>query len=66
MTKISKFQNSKMESFLSLTIPENVNALGGTIKTQWANVSFEKICENWLNNESSLIFASYPWNESRC
>ena len=30
--------------FISLTIPENMNALGGTIKTQWAIVCFEKIC----------------------
>jgi len=42
-----------------------MNALGGTIKTQWGIVSFEKIRENWLNDESSLVFASYPWNESR-
>ena len=65
VTKISKFQNSKMEFFISLTMPENVNALSGTIKTQWAIVSFEKIRENWLNDESSLVFASYLWNESR-
>ena len=44
VAKISKFQNSKMEFFISLTIPENMNALGGTIKTQWAIVCFEKIC----------------------
>ena len=44
MAKISKFQNSKMEFTISLTIPENMNALGGTIKTQWAIVCFEKIC----------------------
>ena len=43
VAKISKFQNSKMEFFISPTIPENMNALGGTIKTQWAIVSFEKI-----------------------
>ena len=43
MAKISKFQNSKMELSISLTIPENMNALGGTIKTQWAIVSFKKI-----------------------
>ena len=65
VAKISKFQNSKMEIYIRLTIPENMNALGGTIKTQWAIVSFEKIRENWLNDESSLVFASYPWNESR-
>ena len=65
VAKISKFQNSKMEFSISLTIPENMNALGGTIKTQWAIVSFEKIRENWLNDESSLVFASYLWNESR-
>ena len=65
VAKISKFQNSKMEFFISLTIPENMNALGGTIKTQWAIVSFEKIREKWLNDESSLVFASYLWNESR-
>ena len=57
MAKISKFQNSKMEFFISLTMPENVNALSGTIKTQWAIVSFEKIREKWLNDESSLVFA---------
>ena len=44
VAKISKFQNSKMEFFICLTIPENMNALGGTIKTQWAIVCFEKIC----------------------
>ena len=44
VTKISKFQNSKMKFFIILTIPENMNALGGTIKTQWAIVCFEKIC----------------------
>ncbi len=55
-----------MEFFIILTTPENMNALGVTIKTQWAIVSFEEIHENWLNDESSLIFASYPWNESRC
>ena len=65
MTKISKFQNSKMKFFIILTIPENMNALSGTIKTQWAIVSFEKIREKWLNDESSLLFASYLWNESR-
>ena len=65
MAKISKFQNSKLEFFISLPIPENMNALGGTIKTQWAIVNFEKIRENWLNDESSLVFASYLWNESR-
>ena len=54
-----------MEFSISPTIPENMNALGGTIKTQWAIVSFEKIRENWLNDESSLVFASYLWNESR-
>ena len=54
-----------MEFFISLTIPENMNALGGTIKTQWAIVSFEKIRENWLNDKSTLLFASYLWNESR-
>ena len=57
MAKSSKFQNSKMELFIILTIPENINALGGTIKTQWAIVSFEKIREKWLNDESSLVFA---------
>ena len=57
MTKISKFQNSKMKFFIILTIPENMNALSGTIKTQWAIVSFEKIREKWLNDESSLVFA---------
>ena len=57
MAKISKFQNSKLEFFISLPIPENMNALGGTIKTQWAIVSFEKIREKWLNDESSLVFA---------
>ena len=36
MAKISKFQNSKMEFFVVLIVPENMNALGGTIKTQWA------------------------------
>ena len=65
MAKISKFQNSKLEFFISLLIPENMNTLGGTIKTQWAIVSFEKIREKWLNDESSLVFASYLWNESR-
>ena len=65
VAKISKFQNSKMEIYISLTIPENMSSLGGTIKTQWAIVSFEKIRENWLNDESSLVFASYLWNESR-
>ena len=65
MTKISKFQNSKMKFFIILTIPENMNALSGTIKTQWAIVSFEKIRENWLNDKSTLLFASYLWNESR-
>ena len=65
VAKISKFQNSKMKFSISLTIPENMNALGGTIKTQWGIVSFEKIRENWLNDESSLVFASYLWNESR-
>ena len=65
MAKISKFQNSKMEFFISLTIPENMNALVGTIRTQWAIVSFEKIRENWLNDKSTLLFASYLWNESR-
>ena len=65
MTKISKFQNSKIKFFIILTIPENMNALSGTIKTQWAIVSFEKIREKWLNDESSLLFASYLWNESR-
>ena len=65
MAKISKFQNSKIKFFLILTIPENMNALSGTIKTQWAIVSFEKIREKWLNDESSLLFASYLWNESR-
>ena len=44
VAKISKFQNSKMEFSISLTIPENMNALGGNIKTQWAIVCFEKIC----------------------
>ena len=57
MAKISKFQNSKLEFFISLTSPENMKALGGTIKTQWAIVSFEKIREKWLNDESSLVFA---------
>ena len=65
MTKISKFQNSKIKFFIFLTIPENMNALSGTIKTQWAIVSFEKIRENWLNDKSTLLFASYLWNESR-
>ena len=65
MAKISKFQNSKIKFFLILTIPENMNALSETIKTQWAIVSFEKIREKWLNDESSLVFASYLWNESR-
>ena len=65
MAKISKFQNSKMEFFICLTIPENMNALSGTIKAQWAIVSFEKIRENWLNDKSTLLFASYLWNESR-
>ena len=65
VTKISKFQNSKIKFFIILTIPENMNALSGTIKTQWAIVSFEKIREKWLNDESSLLFASYLWNESR-
>ena len=44
VAKISKFQNSKMEFYISLTIPENMNALVGAIKTQWAIVGFEKIC----------------------
>ena len=57
MTKISKFQNSQREFLIILTIPENMNALSGTIKTQWAIVSFEKIREKWLNDESSLVFA---------
>ena len=65
VAKIFKFHNSKMEVFIILTIPENMNALSGTIKTQWAIVSFEKLRENWLNDESSLVFASYFWNESR-
>ena len=65
MAKISKFQNSKMEFFTIQTIPENMNALSGTIKTQWAIVSFEKIREKWLNDGASLVFASYLWNESR-
>ena len=43
--KINKF-------LIILTITENMNALDGTIKTQLAIVSFEKICENWLNDES--------------
>ena len=54
-----------MEFFIILTIPENMNALGGTLKTQWAIVGFEKMYENWLNDESSLVFASYLWNERR-
>ena len=53
VTKISKFQNSKMKFFIILTIPENMNALSGTIKAQWAIVSFEKIRENWLNDKST-------------
>ena len=65
VAKISKFQNSKIKFFLILTIPENMNALSGTIKAQWAIVSFEKIRENWLNDKSTLLFASYLWNESR-
>ena len=65
MAKISKFQNSKMKFFIILTIPENMNALSGTIKAQWAIVNFEKIRENWLNDKSTLLFASYLWNESR-
>ena len=65
VTKISKFQNSKIKFFIILTIPENMNALSGTIKAQWAIVSFEKIRENWLNDKSTLLFASYLWNESR-
>ena len=54
-----------MEFFIILTIPENMIALGGTIKTQWTIVSFEKTPENWLNDESSLVFALYLWNEGR-
>ena len=54
-----------MEIYISLTIPENMSSLGGTIKTQWEIVSFEKIRENWLNDKSTLLFASYLWNESR-
>ena len=44
VAEISKFQNFKIEFFICLLIPENMNALGGTIKTQWAIVCFEKIC----------------------
>ena len=65
VAKISKFQNSKMEFFICLTIPENMNALGGTIKTQWAIVNFEKISENWVNDEPLLVFALYLWNGIR-
>ena len=65
VAKISKFQNSKIKFFLILTIPENMNALSGTIKAQWAVVSFEKIRVNLLNDKSTLLFASYLWNESR-
>ena len=61
VVKISKFQNSKTDIFMILTIRKNINALGGSITTQ----SFEKILENWLIDESSMVFASYLWNESK-
>ena len=41
------------------------NICSATIKTQWTIVSFEKTPENWLNDESSLVFALYLWNEGR-
>ena len=44
IVNFGKSEFGKMEFFICLTIPENMNALGGTIKTQWwAIVSFEKI-----------------------
>ena len=61
VVKISKFQNSKTDIFMILTIRKNINALGGSITTQ----SFKKILENWLIDESSMVFASYLWNESK-
>ena len=37
VAEIWKFQNSKMEFFIILTIPENMNALGTTIKPHLKN-----------------------------
>ena len=47
-----------MEFFtiLIILVPVNMNALLGTIKTQLAIISFEKILENWVNDDSSLAF----------
>jgi len=34
-----------------------VDALGGAMEARWAVVSFEGMREEWLNDESSLVFA---------